>query len=200
MTHTTASPVSADRRASLRRLALWSGAALLPLTQTGCAGPQVEDLARERPLLDLREYFNGRVDAWGIFTDRFGQGRRRFTVRIDASWQGDQGVLDEHFDYSDGERQRRIWRLQALPGGRYIGRADDVVGQAEGQTSGNALRWRYTMALPIEGRVWEVAFDDWMYLMDREVLLNRARMSKLGVTLGEVTLSFRRASPLPGRR
>jgi hypothetical protein len=37
-----------------------------------------------------------------------------------------------------------------------------------------------------------VDFDDWMYLMDDQVMLNRSVMSKFGVRLGEVTLSFRR--------
>jgi hypothetical protein len=44
--------------------------------------------------------------------------------------------------------------------------------------------------------VWEVQFDDWMYLMDERVMLNKARMSKWGFHLGEVTLSFtKRATP-----
>ncbi len=65
-----------------------------------------------------------------------------------------------------------------------------MVGQAQGQARGNALRWRYTLALPVDGRVWHVDFDDWMYLLSDKVMLNRATMSKFGVTLGEVTLSF----------
>ena len=35
-----------------------------------------------------------------------------------------------------------------------------------------------------------VQFDDWMYLMNDKVLLNKAEMSKFGFKLGEVTLSF----------
>jgi hypothetical protein len=35
-----------------------------------------------------------------------------------------------------------------------------------------------------------VQFDDWMYLMNDKVMLNKAAMSKWGVNLGEVTLSF----------
>jgi hypothetical protein len=35
-----------------------------------------------------------------------------------------------------------------------------------------------------------VQFDDWMFLIDDKVMLNRAVMSKFGVRLGEVTLSF----------
>jgi hypothetical protein len=46
------------------------------------------------------------------------------------------------------------------------------------------------LSLPVDGRVIEVRFDDWMYLMNDRVMLNKATMSKWGVRLGEVTLSF----------
>jgi hypothetical protein len=85
---------------------------------------------------------------------------------MDCSWQGDEGVLDEAFTYSDGTRQRRIWRLTKLADGRYTGRADDVVGEARGRTRGNALNWTYTLACRWTGKVIEVQFDDWMYLID----------------------------------
>lgn len=172
-----------------RRLLLAAAPATLAL-MTGCASPDIADYQGEKPALDLRTYFSGTVDAWGVFTDRSGKVVKRFTVVMDCTWQGDEGVLDEAFTYSDGTTQRRIWRVRKGPDGRYTGTADDVVGQAEGQARGNALRWRYTLALPVDGRVWHVDFDDWMYLMSEKVLLNRATMSKFGITLGEVTLSF----------
>ena len=99
-------------------------------------------------------------------------------------------MLDEHFTYSDGSTQRRVWRLTKHADGRYTGRADDVVGEATGQTSGNAFRWNYTLRLPVDGSVYEVQFDDWMFLIDERVMLNRATMTKFGVRLGEVLLSF----------
>jgi len=46
------------------------------------------------------------------------------------------------------------------------------------------------MALPVDGTTYEVQFDDWMYLVDQRVMLNKAVMSKFGIRLGEVTLSF----------
>lgn len=171
-----------------RRLWLLGASAAL----AGCAGPDVARYAAEKPALDLREYFDGRIDGWGLFTGRHGEVVRRFKVVIDARWQGDEGVLDEDFTYSDGTKQRRIWRLTRGADGRYTGRADDVVGVAEGQVRGNALQFRYTLALPVDGRTWHVEMDDWMYLVDEEVLLNRTEMSKFGIRLGEVTLSFRR--------
>ena len=174
-----------------RRLML-SAAAAAALAASGCADPSVNDYASEKPVLDLKQYLNGVVDAWGIFTDRSGKVVKRFTVVMHCQWNGEQGVLDEDFVYSDGTKQKRIWKLQHLGNGRYSGQADDVIGIADGQTRGNAFNWRYTVALPVGSQVWHVQFDDWMYLLDDKVMLNKAVMSKFGIFLGEVTLSFTR--------
>lgn len=160
----------------------------------GCGSVPVEQYRNERPALDLQQYFNGTVDAWGIFQDRSGKVVKRFTVRIDARWSGDTGTLDERFEYSDGTTSRRVWTLQRLDQHHFRGTADDVVGEARGELQGNALRWQYVLKLDVDGRSWEVEFDDWMYLMDEQVMLNRSVMSKFGVRLGEVILTFRKRS------
>jgi hypothetical protein len=46
------------------------------------------------------------------------------------------------------------------------------------------------LALPVDNKVYNVDFDDWMYLVDDKVMINRAVMSKFGFKLGEVLLSF----------
>jgi hypothetical protein len=166
-------------------------AALAAALLTACASaPVPADYASEKPALDLATYFNGELVAHGLFTDRSGKVARRFTVAMKGSWTGDNGVLEEDFNYSDGKKERRVWRIKKLPGGQYTGQADDVVGTALGQVAGNALQWKYTLRLPVDGSVYEVQFDDWMYLMDQRVMLNKAQMSKFGIRLGEVTLSF----------
>jgi hypothetical protein len=105
-------------------------------------------------------------------------------------WDGDQGTLDEDFTYSDGSKQKRIWHLTKQGDGRFTGRADDVLGTAQGESRGNTFHWNYTLNLPVDGKVYEVQFDDWMYLMSDKVMLNKASMRKFGIGLGEVTLSF----------
>ena len=175
-----------QRRQWVRAAVLGSSSALM----VGCASPQIADYGRETPRLDLRAYFNGQLLAHGIFTDRSGKVVRRFTVQMACSWQGEEGLLEEDFLYSDGSRQRRVWRLRQTGADRYTGRADDVAGVAQGEQQGNAFHWTYTMALPVDGRVIDVQFDDWMYLVDERTLLNKAQMSKFGIRLGEVTLSF----------
>jgi hypothetical protein len=164
------------------------------LALAGCASPTPADYAAERPVLDLQRYFNGNVLAHGIFTDRSGKVVKRFTVQMKCEWNGDEGVLDEAFSYSDGTSDRRVWRLKKLPDGRYTGTAGDVVGTASGQVAGNAFQWAYTLKLPVDGKVYEVQFDDWMFLVDERVMLNKAVMRKFGIRLGEVTLAFQKTS------
>jgi hypothetical protein len=173
-----------------RRLLLLAASAAGATALTGCAGPSINDFAGQKPALDLRSYFNGTLDAYGVFLDRSGKVARRFTVVMRCTWEGEEGVLDEDFTYSDGGTEKRVWRLRHLGNGRYSGTAGDVVGTALGETRGNTFRWGYTLSLPVDGKVYEVQFDDWMYLMADRVMLNKAVMSKFGVRLGEVMLSF----------
>ncbi len=148
------------------------------------------DYAQETPKLDLRSYFNGPLTAHGVFIDRSGRVVKRFTVKMVGTWQGDTGVLEEDFFYSDGSTERRVWTLKDLGNGQWSGTAGDVAGEARGEVAGNAFNWQYTLKLPVDGRVYEVQFDDWMYLMDEKIMLNRAVMSKFGITLGQVMLTF----------
>ena len=165
-------------------------AALFALGLSACAAPGVEQYRAEKPLLDLPTYLNGTLDAWGIFQGRAGEVQKRFHVVIDARWNGDTGVLDERFSWSDGSTSQRVWTLQRQADGSYRGHAADVVGEAIGEVAGNALRWRYVLALPVDGKVYHVDFDDWMFLMDDRIMLNRSYMSKWGFALGAVTLTF----------
>lgn len=154
---------------------------------------KLEEVARAEPRLALETYFVGHTQAWGLFEDRFGQVRRQFKVDIEGRYDGEELTLVEDFVYADGEQDRRIWRITPLGDGRYEGRADDVIGTAQGQAIGNALHWEYDLGLDIGERNWQVHFDDWMFLQDDDVLINRATVSKFGITVGEVTLFFKKS-------
>jgi hypothetical protein len=171
----------------LLKIAAIGAAALLV---AACSSPQPEQYTKELPQLTVEQYFNGTLDAHGMFQKRSGEVVKRFVVVMRCSWEGDTGTLDEDFVYSDGTRQKRVWTLKKTGPGRFTATAADVVGTAQGTVSGNALRWQYVLALPVDGKIVNVDMDDWMFLIDDKVMLNRTAMSKFGVDLGSVTLSF----------
>ena len=159
----------------------------------GCTGMKPSDFATHQPAFVLESYFSGKTRAWGMFEDRFGTVRRQFVVDIEGRWDGEELTLDESFTFDDGERSTRQWRIRKIAEDRYEGRADDVVGAAIGVVAGNALNWSYVLDLKTgDDSTLRVRFDDWMFLQPGGVLLNRARMSKFGIELGQVTIAFQK--------
>lgn len=144
----------------------------------------------ETPRMDMKAYFNGPIEAWGLFQNYRQKVVKRFYVDMHGEWKGNKGTLDERFTYADGTTQRRVWSLTRLDENNYTGTAGDVIGEAKGIAHGHALRWQYTMALEVDGDIYHVEFDDWMYLIDENTVINRSVMSKYGVDLGEVILVF----------
>lgn len=168
-------------------VAMLAGAVLL----SGCSTPVgPEYYAQQSPKLDIERYFNGTLDVHGMFQDRSGTVQKRFTVLMRCHWVDGVGTLDEEFVYSDGSKQRRVWTLRKTAPGRYTGTADDVVGEAKVEVAGNAMRLQYVLQVPSDGKVYDVDFDDWLYLIDQRVMLNRASMSKFGFGLGSLTVAF----------
>ena len=159
----------------------------------GCAGIDINRYAGMQPQFDLYSYFQGSTRGWGMVLNRQGAMTRQFTVDIVGRVNADGHlVLDEQFHWNDGKREQRVWTIRREADGSYSGTAADVVGAADGASSGNALWWEYTLALDLDGSTWNIAFSDWMFLQPDGVLLNRAVMSKFGIRVGEVIISFKK--------
>lgn len=172
--------------------ALTTGLAVL----SACTGhPGAGDPPLSSRQFRLEEFFDGPLVARGQFQDRFGTVRRQFEVRIEGRWDGRLLTLVEDFTYEDGATESRIWTLRKTGETTWIGTAPGVVGEARGEVQGDRFNWRYTIDLPIPSasgppRKMRVAFDDWIWLQSDSRAFNRAYMSKWGVTLGDVSISF----------
>ncbi len=158
---------------------------------------KIEAFEQGTPPLALEDFFSGDVEAWGMFVDRFGGMRRQFKLDIKGTWNGGRLTLAEHFFYTDGESQRRMWHITKTSRASYEGRAEDVEGVAKGQIAGNAFNWTYDLNLRMFGRTVRVQVDDWMFLQHGGVLINRATMTKFGFELGTLEAFFRRKNADP---
>ncbi len=180
---------------------------MMALLLTACSA-SIEEYENQTPAFNLFEYFEGEVHAWGMIRDSSGRQTRRFSVIIHGeiehtdtfhgSHHGGVLTLTEDFLFDDGEIQQRVWQIVRLTDGTYRGTADDVVGQARGETAGNALNWRYVLRVPVGESTYDIKFDDWMYRQDELRVFNIATMTKWGITVGEVTLFFeKQQQPAP---
>jgi len=160
----------------------------------GCASNNLDYYRGTTPHADIKEYFNGPLKAWGIVQDWRGRVIRRFDVEMVGEWNGDIGTLTEHFDYYDGQEQERVWTIKKLADETYEGTASDIIGKAAGRTQGTAVRWDYVMNLPVGDTTYRIHFDDWMWIMNDGVLINRSYLKKFGITVSELTIFMQKQS------
>ena len=163
-----------------------------------CTGkPSFDDPSLSDRRLNLEEFFDGDLVAYGQFQDVFGTVRRAFEVQIKGDWDGERLRLVEDFIYEDGSTEQRIWTLTKTGPDSWVGTAPGVIGQAVGEERDNRFNWRYEIDLPIpaaDGSVetMRVTFDDWMWLLSEDRLFNRAYIKRFGVDIGDVAISFER--------
>ncbi len=171
-------------------------AVLALTTLAACTGkPSFNDPALSDRKLNLEEFFDGTLVAKGQFQDVFGTVRRRFDVTIKGDWNGERLRLVEDFVYEDGSTEQRIWTLVKTGDDTWRGTAPGVIGEATGVEDGDRFNWRYTIDLPVPAAdgtadTVRVTFDDWMWQLSDDRLLNRAYMKRFGVDVGDVTISF----------
>lgn len=169
------------------------GAAMLMLG--ACAGkPALDDEKMSSRDFNLEEFFDGKILAKGQFQDVFGAVRRRFDVVVTGTWDGETLKLVEDFTYAEGTTEQRIWRLKKtgpiVADQTWSGTAAGVIGMARGEERGDTFNWTYKIDLPVPDGTLRVDFNDWMWDMGGDRVLNRAYMKKYGVDIGEVLITF----------
>ena len=169
---------------------------LVLVVLAACTGkPNADDSLLSERKLDLEAFFVGKSLARGQFQDVFGTVRRRFDVTITGEFDGQTLRLVEDFIYEDGATEQRVWTLEKTGEDSWQGTAAGVEGVATGIERGDTFNWRYTIDLPVpsaDGTVEtvKVTFDDWMWLLSEDRLLNRAYVKRFGVDIGDVIIIF----------
>jgi len=160
---------------------------------SGCGGHSTEDYADNTPKLDIRQYFNGPVEAHGIIYDMTGKADLSFTAKMHGTWVGNQGTFDEEFTFSDGRKDTRIWHIAMIDDHHFTATAGDVIGNAVGSQHGNVMNMKYVLkAKRASGKTIELSMDDWMYLLEDNTIINRIKMRKFGLNVGEMVITFRK--------
>ena len=167
-------------------------ALLTSILLTNCSVNNMKpiDFKDQKPRLIIEDYLSGNVKAWGILQDRSGKVTRQFTANLNGKWVGKKLILDEKFIWNDGEVQTRQWKIDKIDEHYYEGTAGDVVGKAKGYSYGPAFKFEYVLLVPVKGKEMKITFDDWIFMQDERVAINRATMTKFGIKVAELTVMF----------
>ena len=145
---------------------------------------------------DFVSFLDGSVVAYGVFEDRFGQLKRRFSAELEGRREGDAVLVEEVLRYDDGEVEHRAWRLEKSARGEFRGTSPDVVGMARGTSGDRRARMVYKLRLKVGERHIVVDLDDRFYVIPGGRVLNRARVSKWGLHIGDVAIVFERSGTM----
>jgi len=156
---------------------------------SGCASLQSQDLARSHSSFELIRFFTGHSRSWGVFETSHGQPRRYFTCDSygKRTTAGDL-TLYQHFLFSDGKTQNRLWQIHQVDSSHWKAKADDMVGVAQAVSFGNTLSLEYTITLDRKNPMATVHIRQWMYQPEESgSLMTRLVITKLGITIFQVS-------------
>jgi len=150
------------------------------------------DYATQSPQFDLRHHLNGPIKCEGVIYGPLGRVASRFSADFEAKWDGNRGIMHEHFLYDSGNRQDRRWQLELTNDGTIRAEADDLVGPGHGRQEGAAAHLSYSIRLPDEAGGHVLAVTDWMYLAPNGVIVNRSQFRKFGIKVAELVATMRK--------
>ena len=140
----------------------------------------------------LTEFFDGLASGEGMIIDRFGKVRQKISVEMEGSWEGQTFRLDEQFRYHDGNSEQRNWSVLFQDPNHFTAACPELKKPAVGHCDDQEVRMNYTYPVPINGRTISLDFDDRMYRISHDTMLERAVMKKFGITFAEIILAFRK--------
>lgn len=152
------------------------------------------DYAGLSPRFDVRQQLSGPIECEGVIYGPLGRVTSRFVAQMQGTWNGNHGVLREHFTYDSGAEQMREWRLTIGADGRVTAQADDVVGKGTGEVSGPTVFLNYNIKLPASAGGHVLAVQDWMYLTQNGTIINRSQFRKFGFKVAELVATLRPAA------
>ena len=147
------------------------------------------------PSVPLEQLLAGHFNGSGEFVDKRGGKDRGIDLDIRGSYDAKAGTLTLAEDtlFSDGEKQHKVWIFTRKTAERWTGTRSDVIGEADITIDGSAIRMVYKAHVPRDGKIWDLKFDERYTIASPDLIQFRADVSYLFFTVGEATLTIRRA-------
>lgn len=148
--------------------------------------------ASQTPLLDFKTFFSGDLEGWGLFLNVWGRPTQRFFIRFKAEWNGNECHLQEWFEFQDGSTLERSWHVSSVSPNRWFMTAADSIGTGYGAQKGCALHFQYQLKIPYRSRSVSLSFDDWMYAIGKDAVMNRTQIKKWGIPVAQMVLLIKK--------
>jgi hypothetical protein len=170
-------------------------ALMAALLVAGCSKPmKVQQFKATTPAFDPLTFWTGHTHSWGVIENRAGAPTEIVQTDCQGNAEGPNALhMRQTLTESDGTITHRDWHLRRTAPGHFEATANDMVGTAHGDAAGRAFHWDWVWAAGGSNPLKHVTMHQWMYLMPDGTMMNRTVVTKLGVTLAQVSEQFSRA-------
>ena len=164
---------------------------LTAIVLAGCSKPlPISHFAGTKPAFDPVAFWTGHHRSFGVVENRAGAPIDTVETDCRGTPEGADGLhMVQSLTLGDGTVQHRDWHLRRS-GKDFVATANDMVGEADGTAAGRVFHWRFVIATRPGNALYNVTFDQWMYLMDDGSMMNRTTVRKLDLILAEVSEQF----------
>lgn len=164
------------------------------LALSACGHLPLGRFAGTKPAFDAVAFWTGHHRSWGVVENRDGAPTDTVVTDCVGTPEPDGALhMVQTLTLGDGSVQHRDWHLRRTAPGAFTATANDMVGQAHGTAAGRMFHWSWTLALSPGNPIKNVTMDQWMYLMEGGAMMNHTTISKLGVTVAQVSEVFQAA-------
>jgi hypothetical protein len=153
----------------------------------------IDDFAGKGPEFRPEDFFDGRLEGWGVLERPTGGVQKRFKVAAEGRSFADGVRYTETWTFDDGHVDTLNWEIRREADGRYTGHEDRSEGEAEGEQAGCAFHWTYSRDTPQpDGKSMKLNFDDWFFRIDETAAVARGTAGRMGLPFATAHVTYRR--------
>jgi hypothetical protein len=155
----------------------------------------IDDFKGTSPEFLPEEFFNGRLEGWGVLESLVGGLQKRSTIKAEGKWDAQTQTVDftETYLFDDGHVDTLHWTIRKLAPGSYSGAEPRLDGEAKGEQAGCAFHWQYTRETPQkDGSTTKLNFDDWFYRIDANACMVRGTAGRAGLPFATAHVTYRK--------
>ena len=154
---------------------------------------KIEDFQGKGPEFRPEEFFDGRLEGWGVLEKPTGGVQKRFTVAAEGRSFAEAVRYSETWTFDDGHVDTLNWEIRKAGDGRYSGVEDRSEGEAQGEQAGCAFHWTYSRDTPQpDGKSMKLNFDDWFFRIDEDAVVAKGTAGRLGLPFATAHVTYRK--------
>jgi hypothetical protein len=169
------------------------------LLVSSCSSNKIDYYKDKKPTMDFKSFFNGKLVARGVYFNLKEQAESRFIMNSEGILKGNKMTLNQDITYLDRNNEKKHFNAYAMFNDQYpnsfIYKDEMMVGEGVYEQQGNATHVSYDLKIEREDKSTIIVHcDDWLYLIDEKHAINKIKITKFGIHVGDIIMSIEKIS------